>query len=101
MHVMSMWCAFFFTQMAAILGHAGWQVPWPEWVPLMKPNYHDAHHVDYSVNFGAIYEFTDAMFGTLLRAPIANAKDLAEHAKDKVFDYVKTSPTLHHYPRFP
>lgn len=100
MHVLSMWVAFVFTQIAGILGHAGWKVPWPEWVPLMKPHYHDAHHVDYSVNFGAIYEFTDGLFGTLLKVPLASSEEIMAQGR-KVFDYVKTAPTLHEWPRFP
>ena len=44
-HLLSMWLAFSFTQLAAILGHAGWKVPLPDWLPFLKPSYHDLHHV--------------------------------------------------------
>jgi hypothetical protein len=42
-HVASMWVSFFFTQLSAIFGHAGWQVPLPAWLPVLKPAYHDFH----------------------------------------------------------
>lgn len=67
MHITSMWAGVFFTQTAAILGHAGWRVPFiPEWLPFFQASYHDFHHVDYSVNFGAIFPLTDIAFGTYL-----------------------------------
>lgn len=41
-HVMSMWIAFLFTQLNAIVGHAGWRIPgWPRWLPFLQPSYHD------------------------------------------------------------
>eukprot|EP00510_Aplanochytrium_minuta_P000195 CAMPEP_0184019188 /NCGR_PEP_ID=MMETSP0954-20121128/8603_1 /TAXON_ID=627963 /ORGANISM="Aplanochytrium sp, Strain PBS07" /LENGTH=268 /DNA_ID=CAMNT_0026300807 /DNA_START=242 /DNA_END=1048 /DNA_ORIENTATION=+ len=68
MHITSMWAGVFFTQVNAILGHAGWRIPiLPRWVPTFQPDYHDFHHVDYSVNFGAIYPLTDMLFGTYLK----------------------------------
>ena len=63
-HILSMWCAFVFTQINAILGHASYKVPIPSWFPFFQPSYHDLHHIDYSVNFGAIFTFTDMLFGT-------------------------------------
>jgi len=91
MHVLSMWCGMFFTQLGAILGHAGWNfVPLPEWMPFFRPGYHDLHHVDYSVNFGANFEFTDKLFGTFVRAPLASAKEVVQRlAHDKNYDYVR------------
>jgi len=68
-HILSMWTAFFFTQMSAILGHAGWQVPFiPTWLTVLQAPYHDYHHVDYSVNFGALSPITDKVFGTYFLA---------------------------------
>jgi sterol desaturase/sphingolipid hydroxylase (fatty acid hydroxylase superfamily) len=69
MHVLSMWSAFVFTQLSVIVGHAGWQIPGlPKWLPVLQPEYHDFHHVDYKKNFGAIYTLTDKVFGTYIKA---------------------------------
>jgi len=71
MHLLSMWSAFLFTQLSVIVGHAGWQIPGlPKWLPILQPEYHDFHHVDYKANFGAIYTFTDKFFGTYIKATI-------------------------------
>lgn len=93
MHVLSMWCGMLFTQTSAILGHAGWNfIKLPEWMPFFRAAYHDFHHIDYSVNFGANFEFTDAVFGTLMRAPLADSVEIASRAvKDKAYDYIKHS----------
>ena len=70
-HLLSMWAAFCFTQLNAILGHAGYHVPGlPRWVPFFQAAFHDHHHVDYSVNFAAMFPLTDRLFGTYLRAPL-------------------------------
>jgi sterol desaturase/sphingolipid hydroxylase (fatty acid hydroxylase superfamily) len=50
--------------------------------------------VDYSVNFGAIYEFTDQIFGTLVKAPMAPAAEMAQRVLEKSYDYAKNAPTL-------
>jgi len=91
MHVLSMWLGMFFTQFGAILGHAGWNfVTLPSWFPFFRPQYHDFHHVDYSVNFGANFEFTDKLFGTFTRAPLANVADAIKRlASEKPYDYAK------------
>lgn len=98
MHITSMWVGVFFTQTAAILGHAGWQVPFlPSWLPFFQPSYHDFHHVDYSVNFGAIYPLTDVLFGTYLNAGVVKnlgpeaAKGKSWFDKAKQFDWVMKS----------
>ena len=130
MHLLSMWCGFLLTQMAAILGHAGWKVPLPKSLPFLKPSYHDFHQcvdpplmcanerepqpreltrsntlagfsVDYSVNFGAIFEFTDALFGTLARPILASQAEIASRALGKAHDYAKSARTVHDFPRFP
>ena len=37
MHVLSMWVAFCFTQLNAIVGHAGWRLPFiPTWLPILQ-----------------------------------------------------------------
>ena len=97
MHIASMWCGMFFTQLGAILGHAGYHfVTLPEWLPFFRPAYHDFHHVDYSVNFGANFEFTDAIFGTLLRAPLATAEEVIHRAGvDRAYDYVRQAISHH------
>lgn len=70
-HILSMWLGFSFTQLNAIVGHAGYQIPFiPRWFPLMQASYHDWHHIDYSSNFGAIYPIVDWMFGTYLKAKV-------------------------------
>merc|ERR1711957_62939 len=72
MHVLSMWIAFCFTQLNAIVGHAGWRLPFiPSWLPVLQASYHDFHHVDYSGNFGAIFPFVDQLFGTYLPAIVS------------------------------
>lgn len=93
MHILSMWCGMFFTQFGAILGHAGWNfASLPEWLPFFRPAFHDFHHVDYSVNFGANFEFTDKVFGTFMRAPLAGLTEIAHKAtQGKVYDYVMHS----------
>lgn len=93
MHVMSMWCGMFFTQLGAIMGHAGYNfLTIPDWLPLFRPAYHDFHHVDYSVNFAANLEFTDRIFGTFMRAPLATAAEAAKRlVEDKPYDYIKNS----------
>jgi len=46
--------------------------------------------VDYSVNFGANFEFTDKLFGTFARAPIAQETEIAARKMaEKAYDYVK------------
>jgi len=83
MHVLSVWFAMFFTQLNVIPGHAGYQLPVPEWFPAFRAEYHDYHHVDYKVNFGAIYPFTDWIFGTYYKAGVQQAcpKRLVLYAK--------------------
>lgn len=72
MHLLSMWIAFVFTQMNVISGHSGYQLPFiPKWFPTLQAEYHDFHHVDHMVNYGAIYPFTDWVFGTYVRAGVA------------------------------
>lgn len=91
MHLASMWLGMFFTQFGAILGHCGYNfyTP-PSWLPFFRPAYHDFHHVDYSVNFGANFEFTDKLFGTFMRAPLAEtAEAIKRLATDKAYDYTK------------
>lgn len=91
MHILSMWCGMFFTQTGAILGHAGYNFfKLPDWVPFFKAAFHDFHHVDYSVNFGANFEFTDMLFGTFMRAPIASTEEAVKIlTNDKPYDYVR------------
>jgi len=91
MHLMSMWGGMFFTQMGAIFGHAGWYLfKLPDWFPVMRPGYHDFHHIDYSVNFGANFEWTDKIFGTFVRAPIAEEAEIAARSLGaKAYDYAK------------
>ena len=70
-HLLSMWSAFCFTQLNAILGHAGYSIPLlPRWFPCFQASFHDHHHVDYTVNFAAIFPLTDRLFGTYLAAPL-------------------------------
>lgn len=88
-HVLSMWLGFCVTQMGAIFGHAGYQVPGlPSWSPMFRPEFHDYHHIDFDCNFAANYEFTDALFGTLVRAPMASALEVAKHAGERIHCYV-------------
>ena len=48
-----MWVSFTFTQLNAIVGHAGWTIPFiPNWFPIMQPHFHDWHHVEFMTNFG-------------------------------------------------
>jgi sterol desaturase/sphingolipid hydroxylase (fatty acid hydroxylase superfamily) len=71
MHIISMWLGVFYTQTSAILGHAGYRIPFiPSWLPILQASYHDLHHVDYKVNFGAIYPLTDMLFGTYVNAKL-------------------------------
>jgi sterol desaturase/sphingolipid hydroxylase (fatty acid hydroxylase superfamily) len=52
-HIASMWVSFTFTQLNAIVGHAGWTIPFiPNWFPIMQPHFHDWHHVEFMTNFG-------------------------------------------------
>lgn len=90
MHLMSMWMGMVFTQVNAILGHAGWNfISLPDWFPFLRAGFHDFHHVDYSVNFAANYEFTDKLFGTWIRAPIASDAEVAARlVSEKAHDYV-------------
>lgn len=71
-HLISMWIAFYLTQINVIIGHAGYQVPFlPRWFPTFQPAYHDYHHVDYKANFGALYPLTDWVFGSYVKAAVA------------------------------
>jgi sterol desaturase/sphingolipid hydroxylase (fatty acid hydroxylase superfamily) len=73
-HIISMWLGVFYTQTSAILGHAGYRIPFiPSWLPFFQASYHDLHHIDYKVNFGAIYPFTDMLFGTYVKAALDKA----------------------------
>ena len=96
MHLMSMWMGMFFTQTGAILGHAGWHLfQIPDWLPFFRPSYHDLHHVDYSVNYGANFEFTDRLFGTFIRAPLASEAEIAARkVAEKAYDYAKHAASL-------
>jgi sterol desaturase/sphingolipid hydroxylase (fatty acid hydroxylase superfamily) len=91
MHVLSMWCGFVFTQVNAILGHAGWNfIPLPNWMGFLRAGYHDYHHVAQDVNYGANFEWTDKLFGTFARAPLAEEVEIAARAiKDRVYDYAR------------
>ncbi|KAH9251797.1 hypothetical protein BASA81_010240 [Batrachochytrium salamandrivorans] len=87
-HLVSMWVAFYFTQLCGMVGHAGYHLPLPSWFPFFKASYHDYHHVDFDCNYAANYEFTDALYGTLVRAPLASAAEIAKHAGQRVHCYV-------------
>lgn len=53
-------------QLSAIIGHSGYQIPgMSETFPIMNPRYHDGHHKFVGANYGAIFTWTDRMFGTL------------------------------------
>lgn len=86
-HLVSMWVAFYFTQFCGMVGHAGYHMPLPSWFPFLKASFHDFHHVDFDCNYAANYEFTDALYGTLVRAPLASAAEIAKHAGQRVHDY--------------
>ena len=88
-HIMSMWVGMIITQMAGILGHAGWQMPFtPSWMPTFKPQFHDYHHIDFYKNYSAVYTFTDKMFGTYATAPLADKAEVAARlVTEKAHDY--------------
>ena len=98
MHILSMWFGMFFTQFGAIVGHSGYNFLGPllpDWFPFFRAAYHDFHHVDYSVNFGANFEFTDKLFGTFMRAPLANVEEAVKRlGTDKAYDYARQAISL-------
>lgn len=67
-HIWSMILAFVWTQWNAILGHSGYRsYIWEKyfnWIPYMHSTYHDIHHLEFNYNYGAVYTFTDKIFGT-------------------------------------
>lgn len=85
-HLVSMWLAFFVTQCCGIVGHAGYKIA-PDWFPFFKASYHDWHHVDFDHNFAANFEFTDWLYGTLAKAPVATIQETLARAGERVHDY--------------
>lgn len=75
-HIFSMWAAFFFTQLNAILGHAGWSFGLPPSFGFLQASYHDFHHVDHRVNYGAIFPLTDMIFGTYRKGRVGSGIDM-------------------------
>ena len=56
----------FIVQISAIIGHSGYRIPgMRDDFPIFNPRYHDGHHKYVRANYGAIYTWTDKLFGTL------------------------------------
>eukprot|EP00924_Labyrinthula_sp_SR-Ha-C_P009730 maker-scaffold_22-snap-gene-4.13-mRNA-1 protein AED:0.00 eAED:0.00 QI:232/1/1/1/1/1/2/72/337 len=87
-HLTSMWAGIVFTQLNAIVGHAGYDLPFvPKWFPFFQPEYHDFHHIDHLSNFAAIFPLTDMLFGTYTKATLEHdlVKILANKKKASRF----------------
>ena len=72
-HIMTMWVYMFWVQINAILGHSAFCIPYLQklkWLPFLQPQYHDLHHLRFTVNYGATYPFTDMLYGTYRYEPI-------------------------------
>ena len=66
-HIAIMWVFMFWVQLNAIIGHSAFCLPYigkVRWLPFLQPQYHDLHHLRFNVNYGAMYPFTDMLFGT-------------------------------------
>ena len=66
-HIAVMWLFTLWVQLNTILGHSAYCIPYLcklKWLPFLQPTYHDLHHLRFTVNYGAMYTFTDMMYGT-------------------------------------
>jgi len=71
-HLCIVWCTMWFVQINAILGHSAFCIPFLAHLrlPLLDGRHHDLHHLRFNVNYSAMYDFTDKMWGTCRYEPI-------------------------------
>jgi len=65
-HIVIVWCTMWWVQINAILGHSAFCVPFLAHLrlPFLDGRHHDLHHLRFNVNYSAVYDFTDKIWGT-------------------------------------
>ena len=71
-HISTVYVMVLWTNLNGVMGHSAYCIPFLNSMrlPFLNPAYHDLHHLRFNVNYGAVYSFTDIMWGTFREEPI-------------------------------